>query len=321
MKSRINVAACLLAALTVYAGPASAQTWKPAGPVTLVLPYGAGGGPDILGRPIARELESIWGQPVVVENIPGAESLIGTNKVINAPADGRTLLLNVQSMLLVKHLPGLKGTDPISNLDPVGLFASSPIVIVASKSTPGNNLQEVIAGCRRATPPCAMGGAGNLTKIGSKHFAQAANLSSLATVNYRSTPHMMTDLIGGSLALGFSALPGVATQGTADKFKFLAAATPKRISSLPDVPTTREAGLPDFEYQIWWGLFVRKGTPPAVTNDLALAVKRAVDQSSVQKAITGAGSEPIWAGPKEAARMIREDIRRYDALLKRHPLE
>lgn len=317
MKAAVSVAA----AAWVLTGPAHAQNWKPTGPVTLVLPYGAGGGADLLGRPIARELEAIWGQPVVVENIAGAEGLIGTNKVIDAPANGRTMLLNVSSMVLTKHLPGLKGMDPVAKLDPVGIFASSPIVLVASKATPGNNLREVIAGCRQATPPCAMGGAGNMAKLGSRHFAQTANIPNLISVNYRSAPQIMTDLIGGTLALGWSAPAGVVSQGVAGNVKFLAVAAPKRISLLPDVPTTSEQGVPGFEYQVYWSLFVKKGTNPAVLNDLALAVKRAVEQPSVKKAIAVSGSEAMWAGPKDAARLVQQDVTHFDNLVKRYPLE
>lgn len=319
MKLRIKLGLSLLALAGMFASAAHAQAWKPSGPVTLVLPYGAGGSLDIFGRPLARELESIWGQPVVVENISGGESLIGTNKVTNAPADGKTLLLQISSMVLTKHLPGLKGVDPISNLDTVAAFGKTPIALYASKHTQGNTLREVIEACRKATPPCSMAGNGTLTRIGSKHFARAADVPNLTTVMYRTSPQWLVDLIGGRLTMAFGAPSTVVSQQ--DSIKILAVAAPNRLKMWPDVPTTSEAGLPGYQYQIWWTIFVRKGTPPNIVNDISAAVKRAAEQPSVQKALALTGSEPMWAGPREAARLMQEQANYFDGLVKISPLE
>lgn len=316
---RIAALAGLFATAAV-AQTALAQGWKPEGPLKLVIPY-APGGSDTLGRPIARELESLLGQPVVVENVAGAEGLIGTNRVIDSPRDGRTLLLQVTSMLLTKHLPQLKGADPMAKLAPIGAFATSPVVVFSSKHLPGTTLKDVIAHCTRAPTPCSMGGAGNLAKIGSRHFAVAANLPNLITANYKSGPLILTDLIGGSLSMGFVGLQGVLAQGNAGNINLLAVAAPKRASRLPEVPTTREAGLADFEYEIWWGLFVPKGTPANVVNTLSEALHKAVQSPAVRQAVATAGSEPMWAGPQEAAAMIDKDAARYEQLVKQYPLD
>lgn len=305
----------------LLAGTAQAQTWKPAQRVTLVIPYGAGGGADALGRAIARELEAVWGQAVIVENAAGAEGLIGSNKVISAPADGTTLLLNISSMLLTKHLPGLHGADPITKLDSIGIFATSPTLIIASNSTPGTNLQEVIAGCRQASPPCAVGFAGNNSKLQARQLAEVARLPNLITANYRSTAQVVTDLIGGSLPLAINAPTGIVPHHKAGKIKVLAVAAPKRLRLLPDVPTVSEAGLPGLESEIWWGLFVRKGTPSPVVEGLAVAAKRATEQPSVRAAIAAGASEAAWADPQEAARLIRDGVARYEALVRKYPLD
>lgn len=320
MKILMNLSMILMTLISLV-GSAYAQAWKPTERVTLVIPYGAGGGADALGRAIARELETIWGQTVVVENLGGAEGLIGTNKVIAAPANGQTLLLNISSMLLTKHLPGMKGADPIVHLDPVGVFATSPALIIASPATPGNTLREVVAGCQRPNASCAVGLAGNNSKLIAKHFAQVANLPNLTTANYRSSGQIVTDLIGGSLPLAFNAPTGIVPHHNAGRIKVLAVLAPKRIRLLPDVPTSAEAGFTGIESEIWWALFVKKGTPPAVIEGLALASKRATEQPAVRDAVASGGSEALWAGPAEAARIVREGIARYEELVRKYPLE
>lgn len=313
MNLKIGLFRAIYALMLISASGTHAQSWKPNGPVTIVIPYGAGGGADALGRPLALELSKAWSQPVIVENVGGAEGLIGMNRVAQSEPNGRTLLLQVTSMVLTKHIPGLRGIDPATKLTPVGAFAESPVVLVASKKQAGASLQEMIETCKRSSQPCSMGGAGNLTKLGSRQFAAAANLPNLITVNYRASPQVTADLVGGTLSFGFLALPTAATQ-TAN-LKMMAIAGPRRVKQFPDVPTTREVGLTDYEYQVWWFLLVAKDTPPAIVAGISSALRHAAQRPDVLRAIDTAGAEPMWAGPRDADAIIKTVAGRFDRLV------
>lgn len=303
---------------------ATAQSagWKPTRPVTIVVPYAPGGGADAITRPVAKGLEAIWGQSVVVENVGGAEGLIGTNKVIGAKPDGYTLLLQVSSYVLTRHLPHMKGVGPIAKIAPIAAVAQSPTIIVASPTVPGGTLADVMNHCRSATDkPCGIGGAGNFAKMGSRHLATAAKVPTLVSVSYRGQAQTITDLLGGNIALGFLGLPGVPQQVRPGGLKALAVLSPARIKSLPNVPTAVEQGLENFTYTFWFGIFAPKETPPRVIRAIAADLRRATADPTVARSIEGAGVEVMYAPTEELARFLSSEARRYGELVKTYPLQ
>jgi tripartite-type tricarboxylate transporter receptor subunit TctC len=310
-------------AVACLAAPAvNAQgAWKPEHPVSLVVPYTAGGGTDATGRAIARRLGELWGQPVVVENMPGADGLIGTRRVMEAKADGHTLLLQVPSIVVTKHVPGLKGVDPLARLTPVTAVSISPAAIVASAKVPAKTLSEFVAYCKTAATPCSLASGESTARISAKQLAAEAALPNLIVVNYRGTGAIVTDLIANNVNMAFTGITAALPHYKAGTLKIFATQGKKRAAALPEVPTSAEAGFPQFQSVTWYGLFAPKGTPANVTQGIVSALREAVKDAEVQRTIAAAGAEPLVNSPIEFATQIREDSERLDALVKLYPLE
>lgn len=310
------------AALLPLAPPALAQTaWHPERPMTLVVPYAAGGGTDATARAVSKQLGVIWGQPVVVENMPGADGLIGTRRVMEAKPDGYTLLLQVPSIVVTKYTPGLKGIDPLARLEPVTAVSQSPAAVVVSGKLPVKTFAEFVQYCKTAAQPCSLATGESLARISAKQLAAEAGLPNLIVVNYRGTGAIVTDMIANNVNMAFTGITAALPHYKAGTLKILATQGPKRAAALPEVPTTAEAGYPQFQSVTWFGLFAPKGTPPAVTQGIVAALREAVKDADVKKTITAAGAEPMVNAPAAFAAQVREDSERMAALVKLYPLE
>ncbi|MES2610362.1 MAG: tripartite tricarboxylate transporter substrate binding protein [Pseudomonadota bacterium] len=317
-----RVAWALAAAGAVLAPAAHAQAvWKPTHPVTLVVPYAAGGGTDATARAVARQLGVIWGQPVVVENMPGADGLIGSRRVMEAKADGHTLLLQVPAIVLTRYMPGLKGIDPLARLEPVTAVSQSPAAIVASAKLPAKTLAELFQYCKTAATPCSLASGESLARISGKQLADESGIANLITVNYRGTGAIVTDMIANNVNFSFTGITAALPHHKAGTLRILATQGTKRAAVLPDVPTTAEAGFPQFQSVTWFGLFAPKGTPAAATQGIVAALREAVKDADVQKTIAAAGAEPVVNSPAEFAAQVQRESERLGALVKRYPLE
>nr|WP_315597631.1 tripartite tricarboxylate transporter substrate binding protein [uncultured Cupriavidus sp.] len=314
------VAAVTLGAITP--APARAQTqptWKPDRPVTIVVPYVPGGGTDASARATAKLLGEQWGQPVLVVNLPGADGLIGTRKVTEAKPDGYTLLLQTPAIVLTKHTPSFTGTDPLASLVPVTNIAQSPGVIVANGKFPATSLPELIKYCKTATTPCSMGTGENVAKLFGQQL-KAEALPNLIVVNYKGTAAIITDMIANNVNFAVTGVASALPHQKAGTLKIVANQGTHRFSGAPDVRTVVETGMPQYEYTTWFGLFAPKGTPPAVTQSIYAAVREAMRNAELQKAITSAGAEPLVNTPDEFAAQVRKEDERFTALAKRFPL-
>ncbi|MET3179358.1 UNVERIFIED_ORG: tripartite-type tricarboxylate transporter receptor subunit TctC [Variovorax guangxiensis] len=310
------------AALFAMAPSAFAQAaWHPDRPVTLIVPYSAGGGTDATARVISKQLGVIWKQPVVVENMPGADGLIGTRRVMEAKPDGYTLLLQVPSIVVTKYTPGLKGIDPLARLEPVTAVSQSPAAVVASAKLPVKTFGEFVQYCKAAAQPCSLGTGESLARISAKQLAAEAGLPNLIVVNYRGTGAIVTDMIANNVNMAFTGITAALPHYKAGTLKILATQGQKRAAALPEVPTTAEAGYPQFQSVTWFGLFAPKGTPPAVTQGIVTALREAVKDTDVQKTIASAGAEPVVNAPAAFAAQVREESERMAALVKLYPLE
>lgn len=314
--------ACTVAALLLASGAALAQAiWKPARPVTLVVPYAAGGGTDTTARAVAKQLTVLWGQPVVVENLPGADGLIGTRKVMDAAPDGLTLLFQVPAIVVTRYMPGLKGIDPLAKLDPVTAVSQSPAAIVVSAKLPVKTFVEFLQYCKTAPQPCSLATGEALARIYGKQLAAEAGLPNLIIVNYRGTSAMVTDMIANNVNMGFTGITAALPHYKAGTLKILATQDDKRAAALPEVPTTAEAGFPQFRSVTWYGMFAPKGTPPAVTLGIVAALREAVKDPNVQATITAAGAEPVVNSPAAFAAQVQAESERWAALVKRYPFD
>ncbi|MDQ0610939.1 tripartite-type tricarboxylate transporter receptor subunit TctC [Variovorax sp. W1I1] len=310
------------AALLSLGPPALAQTaWQPDRPVTLVVPYSAGGGTDATARAVSKQLGVIWKQPVVVENMPGADGLIGTRRVMEARPDGYTLLLQVPSIVVTKYTPGLKGIDPLARLEPVTAVSQSPAAVVVSAKLPVKTFGEFVQYCKTAAQPCSLGTGESTARISAKQLAAEAGLPNLIVVNYRGTGAIVTDMIANNVNMAFTGITAALPHYKAGTLKILATQGPKRAAALPEVPTTAEAGYPQFQSVTWFGLFAPKGTPASVTQGIVAALREAVKDTDVQKTIAAAGAEPVVNAPAAFAAQVRHESDRLAALVKLYPLE
>jgi tripartite-type tricarboxylate transporter receptor subunit TctC len=303
------------------AAAASAQpAWKPGRPVTIVVPYVPGGGTDATARATAKLLGDLWGQPVLVENMPGADGLIGTRRVSDSRPDGYTLLLQTPAIVLTKHTPAFKGIDPLARLLPVTNIAQSPGVIVANAKIPANTLPELIAYCKAAPTPCSMGTGENVAKLFGQQL-QAEALPNLIVVNYKGTAAIITDMIANNVNFAVTGITSALPHQKAGTLKIIASQGDHRAPAAPEVRTVFETGVPQYEYTTWFGLFAPKDTPPEVAQAIYEAVKEAMRNPELQKAIAAAGAEPLGNTPQEFAAQVRKEDARFTALTQRYPLD
>ena len=316
----ISTVALLAAATLLYLTPAAAQpAWKPDRPVTLVVPYSPGGGVDTMVRHLGRELQQKWGQNVLVENLPGADGLIGTRKVVDAKADGHTLLVQIPALTLSRHLPGFKGTDPVAQLTPISVYAVQAGVLATHTSVPGNTLGELVQHCKAAAPPCSFGTTENTAKLQLQMLAQ--DMPSMVVVNYKGGGQLITDLVGGSLNAGLFGFTAALPYQKSGRIKILATVGKKRSPVLPNVQTVEEAGFPQLQSETWYGLFAPRATPAAVVDALAAAVREAAREPAFVNSIAVLGATPVGNTSAEFAALVRESAERYADLVRRFPLQ
>ncbi|MGJ7505848.1 Bug family tripartite tricarboxylate transporter substrate binding protein [Variovorax sp. GT1P44] len=316
---RRAVAAFALAACMPVA--ALAADWKPDHPVTLVVPYSPGGGTDAQTRVVAKELQQIWGQPVIVENVPGADGVIGTRKVIDAKPNGLTLLVQLPSLTLIKHLPTFKGTDPLAQLAPVSAFSALPGVVTANAALPVKSMEQLVRYCKSAATPCSVGTTENMARLQARIMGEESALPTLVVANYKGGGQMITDLVANNISFAIAGSTAVLPFVKTGALRVVMTMGDKRSAVLPDVPTAIEAGYPSFDATTWYGLFAPKGTPVEIQEGIAAAVRQAVKSEDVRKSLFTIGAEPVGNTPAEFAAMVQREAKRIDAQVKRFPLD
>ena len=310
--------ALVLAGALGFAGAADAQ-WKPEKTVSLVVPYSPGGGTDAMTRAVAKELQTYWGQTVIVENVPGADGLIGTRKVIEAKPDGYTLLVQLNSMTLLKHLPTFKGTDPVTQLVPVAAFSSLPGVFVVNAKLPVKTLPELTRYCK--AQGCSFGTTENVARLQAQMYKAENGLDNMVVVNYKGGGQLITDLVANNVNTGIMGITAAMPHVKSGSLRVLASAGKKRSPVLPDAPSAAEAGASFMDSPIWYGIFVPKDTPANIVQGVAAAIREAVKGEEAKKMFTNLGAEAIGNTPAEFAVMVREEGERMGALVKRFPIE
>jgi tripartite-type tricarboxylate transporter receptor subunit TctC len=309
-----------LAAVLAAAPAARAQAvWKPEKQVTLVVPYSPGGGTDAQSRAVARELQRIWGQTVIVDNTAGADGLIGTRKVIESKPDGYTLLVQLNSLTLLKHLPTFKGTDPVTQLVPISAFASLPGVLVANAKLPVTSVAELTRHCK--AQPCSFGTTENVARLQAQMYKSETGMDNLVVVNYKGGGQLITDLVANNVNVAIMGITAAMPHYKSGALRVLASAGKKRSPVLPEVPSALEAGMPGMDEPIWYGIFAPKDTPANIVQGIAAAVREAVKAEDVKKTFAVLGSEAIGNTPAEFAAMVKDEGERMGALVKRFPIE
>lgn len=301
----------LTLAIGAFALAGHAQGGYPERPLTLVVPYPAGGVADTIARPIALELGKRLGQPVVIDNRAGANGNIGSAFVAKQqPADGYTILLGSTSTLAVNpHLYKSLGYDTVRDLQPLTLTHQMPNVLVVGAGTPYQSVAEVTAAAKAQPGKLVYGSAGNGNTM---HLAgvvfQAKTGTQLLHVPYKGGPPALNDVLGGQIPMMFHNLPAVVSFRQAGKVRVLAVADTKRSPVLPDVPTMAEAGAPGVVSIVWNGLLVRRGTPPAVVQRLNTELRAILESPEFRKPLEAQGYEVLSSTPAEFETLLRKDL-------------
>jgi len=301
-------------ALTVCAA-AWAQTY-PEKPVRIVNPYSAGGSLDLVARLLAKHMSAELGQPVLVDNRPGAGGTIGVEAVAKAPADGYTLLIIQSSITINPHLqPGIS-YDPVRDFAPISKVSSYMFFLVAHPSLPVRNVKELIA-LARARPgelDYASVGVGSGTHLASELFNHMAG-TKIVHVPYKGTGQALPNLIGGHVAIMFGSTSFV-PHVKSGKLVALGVTGASRSSALPQVPTIAEAALPGFEVTAWNALFAPAGTPRPVVQRLNALVRDGLAQPEARTAMGRQGLEATPSSPEELARLVRAELEKWGKVVK-----
>ncbi|MBP7567223.1 MAG: tripartite tricarboxylate transporter substrate binding protein [Burkholderiaceae bacterium] len=308
----------LAAALSSTALLAQAQAW-PTKPVTLTVGFAAGGSADILARAISQKLSGVLGQPVVVDNKPGAGGTIAAAGVASAAPDGHTLLLVTSGHAGSGALYSTLRYDPIKSFAPVIKLAATPVVVVAPVAQPWRSLSELLDAARKApgTLNYAAGGGGATTTALAAEFLKKDTGTDMVQVPYRGSGPALTALLSGEVQVGFeipsSALPHIQS----GKLRALAVTGRTRSAALPDVPTVVEQGIRDFEVIGWFGVLAPAGTPAAVVERLNRELNAALQQPELRERLSGLGLESGGGTPADFQKLITSDTQRYGEAIRR----
>ena len=291
----------------------------PTRPVKLVVPYAAGGSSDMISRSISRQMSEGLGQQVVVENRGGASGRIAMEAVSRAPGDGYTLLFGtVTGLTMAPSLFPDLPYDPVKSFAPISLLTVMPMLVVVNASVPANTLKELIDLAKANPGKLNYATVGN----GSIHHFVGENFKILTGVNIVAVPYQgaaaeVIGMLSGQVQIGFDAIASWQAHNLqSGKIRALAVAGPKRIPSLPSVPTAAEAGLPGFEASAWFGLLAPAGTPAAVINRLNEEARKALAAKDVRELIFTQGLDPAGTSPDEFAALIRDEIARWSRVVK-----
>ena len=313
MKSTLWLAALLLAA-----APASAQDY-PSRPITLVVPYAAGGGNDAMARVVADHMSRTLRQQIVIENRGGAGGSIATRQAAKMAPDGYTLVLGGTGTLAVNPtLYANVGYDPRKDFAPVGLIATSALVVLVHPSVPASSIAELIALAKKEPGKLnyASAGTGSGIHLGAELFAHMADVK-LTHIPYKGSAPALTDLIGGHVAIYFSSMPPAIGNVKEGKVRALAVTGATRSKIFPELPTVAEAGLPGYEAVLHYGIAAPAGTPRPIVDKLTAALRAALASDEVRQRILADGAEPLPSTPEEYAADIDREETKWSAIVRK----
>jgi tripartite-type tricarboxylate transporter receptor subunit TctC len=305
------------AAVALGAKAARSQAAWPSRPVRMVVPFPPGGLADSVARPLAARLTTVFGQPFLVDNRPGAGGNLGAEAVAKSEPDGHTLLVGSLGPLAVNAwlFPSLP-FDPRA-FAPVSLLIETPKVVAVNPSRPWRGLEELTAAARAAPGRLSAGSAGNGSSlhIALELYKRAAGVD-VIHVPYRGAAAAITDLVGGRLDFVIDNVPNILAQIRAGAVRPLATATEARLPQLPDVPTTAEAGLPALRFGTWFGLVAPPGTPAAVAERLAAAVDAALRDPEIGGRLAEQGAVPGGGTPAEFGRFMEAERAKLEPVIR-----
>lgn len=311
--------------LVLLCAMGASPTWSqafPNRPLRLVVPFPAGGGTDSVARTIAEGLTKELGQPVIVDNKPGAGTVVGNDFVAKSQPDGHTLLLNTSAVAIVPSLYAKLPYPADTGLAPVMLVGRAPNVAVVRTDSPIASAADLMARARTRPGGLVYGSAGNgtSTHLSAELFKVMAKVY-ITHVPYRGATPMLTDLLGGQIDMGFGTLPSVAPFLASGKLRALAVTGSKRSALLPQVPTFAEAGVVGYEADGWYGLFVTGGTPTALRRQLHQTLRKACDSDVFRKRAAQEGLVLSMEDPEESMKIFRAEEAKWRQVVKQQGIQ
>ncbi|WP_287915293.1 tripartite tricarboxylate transporter substrate binding protein [Comamonas sp.] len=310
------ILASVAVAVTAICTPALAQDY-PIKPITIVVPFSPGGATDIMSRTLAERLNARLGKPVLVENKPGAGTMIASEFVSKAAPDGHTLLLAASSLGIAPALYSKVNYDPIKDFTPISLVASVVHVLGVHPSVPAKNVSELITWAKANPAQANYGsvGAGTSTHLESELFNTMAG-TKMQHVPYKGSAPALVDLVSGNINVMFDAYASSKPFINSNKINLLAVTTAQRSKLLPDVPTVAESGLPGYEAMPWLGFVAPAKTPATVVNKFHAELSEVLKEPAVQEKFQSLGLEIIGNTPSEFAGFLQKDIVKWAKVVK-----
>ena len=315
MSRRLALSVCG-ASLALASGLAAAQTSYPNKPVKLVVPFAAGGTTSILARMLAERMGQQMGQPVIVDNRPGAGGNVGMDMVAKAEPDGYTILMGPIGLAINPALYAKMPFDPIKDLAPIGLYAGVPNLLVVHPAVPANNVKELVA-YAKAHPGklnYASNGNGTSSHLAAEMLKSAAGVD-IVHVPYKGGGPAMQDLIGGQVSMLFDQMPAVLPQVQGGRVRALGVSSLKRSAAAQDIPAVSES-VPGFDMTVWFGFLAPKGTPTDIVARLNAEMNHALKDPAFQTQLAGMGVTPMPSSSAEFGSFIRREMSHWAKVVK-----
>jgi tripartite-type tricarboxylate transporter receptor subunit TctC len=289
--------------------------------ISLVVSASTGGGLDGIARLLSKRMYEAWGQPAVVENVGGADGLIATQRVAQAPADGYTMLLTIPSLLLLKHNVKDLAFDPAGALAPVSELARTPSAISVNSKSGIKTVKELVTYCNTAPTPCTWGSGQQLSYLYGKRMFAVSGIKETVNVPYKGTGPVVNDLLGGHINIGITSIAAPLAPHQKGLLRILAVNVEQRTPQAPEVPTFREAGLNVPARGSWYGLFVPRNTPPEVIAKMEKLMTSLAKDQEAHQIVKVLGAEPVFGDSREFAAAIKDEENFLDGLIKQYPLK
>jgi len=311
-KTRATIRALVLLCAATAAG---AQTY-PAKPIRIVVGFPPGGGNDIIARLVGAKMQENWGQPVVIDNKPGANSIIAAEFVAKSAADGYTLLVNATGGMSVNPVLYTKlPYDSLKDFVPISMVGSFPLVLVVHPSVPANSVRELVAYAKANPGKLNYSSGSTAFQVASEMFKQMTG-TDIKHIPYKGSAASLTSVIAGDVQMTIVDTPPLVSQISAGRVKALAVTSAKRASAMSKLPTIAESGVPGYEMVLWIGVFAPAGTPRDIASKLNAEVVRVVGLSDIRERLSGMGVEPLGNTSEQMADWIRREIAKFGPVVK-----
>lgn len=316
--SACAVLSLFIAGASVAQSPVTSPADYPNRVVRIVVPYPAGGGTDAMARVVATHLSARWGQPVIVENRPGAAGNLGLEMVSKSPADGYTLVMMPSNHSINPSLFGKLNFDPIKSFTPVVVVATSPIVLAANTTVPAKTFQELLPLLRSNPTKYSYASCGNGTPqhLAGELLKSVTKLDQLTHVPYKGCAPAVVDFVGGSVPISFSTLANLSGHIKSGKVNAIAVTGKRRSSLAPELPTIAESGLPNYDMDVWFGLLAPANLPPGVLSKINTDVNEVLGNPELKEKLLGQFFEVLGGTPQQFATLIKTDLDRLGKLIR-----